>query len=149
MSRIRSNTAYDPQRDAPPPPGASRDSVAAKWDQSGVREPTPRVRHGGHPFAADLDATELDDRLRPGLLWSAKGRELSRSQLVFVSRRMIHVGRMVLVAVHLIDDQPVPLFGKVTECDYESDGLHRVVLDFLPIPDADSVKDWIRSRSRD
>lgn len=134
--------------DSPPPPGAPRERPATWAVTEGAKEPAPRVRHGGHPFQADLDATEIDDRLRPGLVWTAKGRELSRSQLVFMSRRMVHVGRMVLIAVHLIDDEPVPLFGKVTECEYEAEGMHRVVLDFLPIPDVDSIREWIRARAK-
>lgn len=95
---------------------------------------------------AEMDACELDDRERPGPVWTARGLTLSRSNLVFRSRRMCYPGRRLLVAVHLIDDRPTPLFGCVHACEYDGEGLYRVDLDLLPVPDRQDVRDWVRAR---
>ncbi len=112
------------------------------------REAIMPCRYGGKTFVAELDVAELDDRMRPGPAWGARGRELSRSILVFMSRRMVHAGRLLLVAVHLIDDRPVPLFGRVAECEYEAEGLHKVVMDLAPVPPELAVHDWLGARGR-
>jgi hypothetical protein len=105
-----------------------------------------RTRPTGAPFEAELDATELDERGRASTTWTARARELSRSNVVFLSRRMTFPGRLLLLAVHRIDDKPVPLFGKVYQCDYEADGLYRVDLDLLPVPDHRAIRDWVAAR---
>lgn len=105
-----------------------------------------KARPPGAPFEAELDATELDDRGRSSTTWTARARELSRSSVVFLSRRMTFPGRLLLLAVHRIDDKPVPLFGKVHQCDYEADGLYRVELDLLPVPDHRAIKEWLVAR---
>ncbi len=105
-----------------------------------------KARPAGAPFEAELDATELDERGRAGTTWTARARELSRSNVVFLSRRMTFPGRLLLLAVHRIDDKPVPLFGKVYQCDYEADGLYRVDLDLLPVPDHRAIRDWVTAR---
>src|ERR1043165_3069714 len=104
---------------APPPPGA----MSSFLDEDA--EPVARSvakKSAGMKFDAELDLCELDERDRPGPTWTGKGRELSRSGMVFRSRRMCYPGRRVLAAVHLIDDMPVPLFGRVASCDYDGDG---------------------------
>jgi hypothetical protein len=98
------------------------------------------------PFAADLDVCEMDDRDRPGLTWTAQARELSRSTLTFRSRRMCYVDRLLLVAVHLIDDRPTPLYGQVIGCTYESDGQYEVRISLLPAPQRPAVHAWLEAR---
>lgn len=100
----------------------------------------------GVPFAAELDVCELDERERPGVTWSARARELSRSSLTFRSRRMCYVGRLLLVAVHLIDDHPAPLFGEVTLCDYEGEGEYEIQIGLLPVPQRPEVHLWLEER---
>lgn len=97
----------------------------------------------GHPFGAELDVAELDERFRPGRAWSARTRRLSRSMMVFASRRMCHMDRLLMFAVHLVDAEPAPLCGRVVGCDYESEGLYRVDVELLPLPDQRSVKAWL------
>jgi len=67
-----------------------------------------RPRVPGHPFKADIDLAELDDRQRPGPAWAARAQTLSRSHIVVLSRRMSYPKRLMLVAVHLIDAKPTP-----------------------------------------
>lgn len=137
----------DSEFDAPPPPGPASDRGV--WED----EPSPRSaagkirpRPGGMEFDAELDLSELDDRNRPGPVWAGRGRELSRSHLIFRSRRMCYVGRRIVVAVHLIDDRPVRLAGKVYFCEYDSDGLYRVGMDLMPVPESREVQDWFEGR---
>ncbi len=129
---------------AAPPPRAA----ASYLDEDPAPRPPPPKKPSSLKFDAELDLCELDDRDRPGATWSGKGRELSRSNLVFRSRRMCHCGRRILVAVHLIDDKPVPLFGKVTSCEYDGDGLYRVEMELLKTPERTEVTEWIAKRGR-
>lgn len=126
----------------------SRDKPTNSWGEVTNPPPPPRSKIVGRPFNAELDATELNDRYRPGPTWTARSRELSRAHLVVGARRMTHVGRVVLIAIHLIDDEPVPLMGRVIECDYEAEGMHRITIDLLPIPDVESIHQWLTARSR-
>jgi hypothetical protein len=94
-------------------------------------------------FDAELDLAELDDRERPGPTWPAKGRELGRSHLILRTRRMCYLNRRILIAVHLIDDRPVPLFGKVVNCEYDGDGLYKVDLDLMRVPERPEIAAWL------
>lgn len=96
-----------------------------------------------YPFTAELNLTELDGRDRVGTSWSAVARELGRSHISIVSRRMCYVDRRILIAVHLIDGEPVPLCGIVRACEYLGEGLHRVDLDLMPLPDDLDAKPWL------
>jgi len=98
---------------------------------------------GGFPFSAEMDVTELDDRERPGATWGARAIALSRSALVMSSRRMCYLNRMLVLAVHLIDDEPVPLFGRVSGCEYDGDGLYRIEVELLPLPGRKVIHDWV------
>lgn len=122
--------------DDPPPPASPAPSKVNFKRPSGVR------------FDAELDMCELDDRDRPGPVWSARGRELSRSHLLVRTRRMCYAGKRILVAVHLIDDLPVPLYGRVLVCDYDGDGLYKVELELLRVPDRPEIAVWMHQRAR-
>lgn len=130
---------------APPPPPRA---AASFLDEDPPSRMPPPKRANTLKFDAELDLCEVDDRDRPGPTWCGKGRELSRSNLVFRSRRMCHAGRRILVAVHLIDDKPVPLFGRVASCEYDGDGLYRVELELQKPPDRTEVGDWLSKQGR-
>ncbi len=100
-----------------------------------------------HLFSAEIDLTELDARLRPGLSWSGRAIEISRSHLVFRSRRMCYEERRLLIAVHLIDASPVALYGEVVGCDYDGEGLYRTDLALMNVPELEVISDWIASRA--
>ena len=61
---------------------------------------------------------------------------------------MIHLGKQVAIAVHRIDDEPVPLIGRVGECEYHADGQHVIMLELLPITDPETMAQWTRDRAR-
>lgn len=119
--------------------------VVGETGEGKSREPAqPAPRPKGRRFAAELDVCELDDRSRPGSAWAARATELSTSHLVFRSRRMCYPERLLIIAVHLIDDQPVPLFGRVHNCEYIGEGQHRVDIDLLPIPRHSGIEAWVK-----
>lgn len=118
------------------PPGAGMDdSVHA-----------PSIRPEGRHFTAELDLVEFDDRWRVVSTWSARACSLSRSNLVVRSRRMVYRQTPIGVLIHLIDATPVPLFTRAYHCDYDGDGMYRVDLDLLPLPDTGPVAAWIKSQ---
>lgn len=132
----------------PPPPG--RPGARGPVDEAPQPGGDARgvTRSGAHAFNAELDLCELDDRDRPGPTWTARGRDLSRAALSFRSRRMCYAGRRLLAAVHLIDSEPVPLFGKVRSCEYDGQGMYLVELDLLPVPEQGEVTGWLKGRGR-
>lgn len=122
----------DPTRDAMPSTSPSAASAT-----------TPRCGPGACAFRAELDLAEIDTRGRPGTTWTGRASELSRSQLVFRSRRMCYEGREVVIAVHLVDDRPVPLYGMIALCEYDGDGLYRTRINLLPLPESESIRAWV------
>jgi hypothetical protein len=103
----------------------------------------PKHSPGACTFRAELDLTEIDTRGRPGTTWTGRAAELSRSQMTFRSRRMCYEGRELLMAVHLVDDRPVPLYGMVAQCEYDGDGLYRTNVNLLPLPETDAIRAWV------
>jgi hypothetical protein len=138
------------RRAVPPPPGGPSFTADDEFsiDQPERADTSERTRTGGNRFDAELDASELDDRMRPGSTWAARAREISRSSMVIASRRMCYHGRLLVLAVHLIDDSPVPLLGRVAACEYEADGLYRTDLELLPMPTQGPIRDWVAARSK-
>lgn len=99
-----------------------------------------------HEFDAELDVAELDERLRPVTTWSARATSVNRSTMGIRTRRMCYAKRILLVAVHLIDDKPIILAGRVTSCDYAEEGLYVVELELMPKPDSAEIRDWEANR---
>jgi hypothetical protein len=122
-------------------PAPSAEPVVVERRNAGSA--APLVRPAGHEFDAELDGSELDDRDRPGPTWTAHGKRLSRSNLSFRTRRMSYAGRRLLLAIHLIDSQPVPLFGVVRTCEYDGEGMYLMDLDLMPVPDKPDIQEWL------
>lgn len=136
MSRLAANEAQPASR-----PASARDTDRGSGTPAASGAKTGPG--GGVAFRAELDLAEIDTRGRPGVAWTGRAAELSRSQLAFRSRRMCYEGRELLVAVHLVDDRPVPLYGMVCRSEYDGDGLYRTVIDLLPIPESDAIRNWV------
>ena len=100
----------------------------------------------GTRFVAELHLAELDDRGRPGGVGTGRALDRSRSHLTFRSRRMCHLGRELIVIVHLVDDRPVALLGTVRACEYDGEGLYKTRLELVPIPNDPELATWIRAR---
>ena len=57
---------------------------------------------------------------------------------------MCHIGRELLVAVHLIDSAPAPLFGIVVGCEYERDAMHVIEIELRELPDDNQLlNEWV------
>jgi hypothetical protein len=59
---------------------------------------------------------------------------------------MCYQNRRILMAVHLIDESPVPLLGRVKSCEYDTDGLYKVELELIPVPERTEITGWIANR---
>jgi hypothetical protein len=125
----------------PPPAGPSLASRQMMPEpdlppQSQPAAKTPSKASPVYPFDAELEMAEIDERGKAGIPWSARARTLSRSGMTVSSRRMCHTDRRVLIAVHRVDDEPAVLLARVADCRYETDGLHLLELELLPMTDA-------------
>lgn len=99
----------------------------------------------GLPFEALLTITELDEHAKPGLHWQAHGLRRTELHVVLRCRRLLHPGRTVVMASHLVDDAPEPLAGRVLECVPDGDRHHGVVVRLEQVPDHPAVAEWIAS----
>jgi len=115
---------------------------AARWSNGPKRPPAPR--HGA-PFPAELDLTEIDTHGKPMLTFVGRACELSGTHMSFRSRRMCYPSRHVIAAVHLVDDQPVPLYGEVESSEYDGKGMCLTWVKLLEMPDNPDIQDWLRS----
>lgn len=128
----------------PPPPAGpsltSRQQAQAR-DEPAAQPPAQRgepVKTGESrvfPFDAELEMAEIDSG-KAGLAWSARARTLSTSSLTITSRRMCYVDRLVVIAVHRLDNEPMMLLGRIADCGYESDGLYVIEVELLPTDEA-------------
>lgn len=127
----------EPDSDFVPPPRER--GVADRAD-------TPGVPPSFYEFDAELDVAELDDRLRPVTTWSARALSVNRSSLGFRSRRMCYAKRILMIAVHLIDDKPVILAGRVTKCDYDGEAMYVVEVELMTKPVSEEIRHWEAQR---
>lgn len=111
-----------------------------------LQPPTPSLtrRPKGSRFEVELDVAEVTDRRQFGPVWTARSLSLSRSNLIILARRMVHPGRLLAVAAHLIDDRPTPLFGQSVLCEYVEGSGYRVDLDLTKIDEERVVEAWMR-----
>jgi hypothetical protein len=128
-----------------PPPRKLEGFLAPDDGEPSPPPAPPAVRPKAHRFDTDLDLCEIDDRDRPGPKWTGRAVEVSRSHLVFRTRRMCYAGRRVLAAVHLVDAEPMPLAGRVYACEYDGDGLYKVGIDLEPVPLGPAIRAWLVS----
>lgn len=143
---------------APPPrPQEVRTSLASRIQDSAAKRTKPSMTRdngiatinnqnnpAGKAFNAELDICELDPLGRPGQTWSSRAMTLSRSSITFRSRRMCHAGRFLLIAIHLIDDKPIVLYGEVAHCQYENASQHIVTIELAALPETADIRAWIR-----
>ncbi|MEO1584616.1 MAG: hypothetical protein AAFR96_08600 [Planctomycetota bacterium] len=101
---------------------------------------------GGRRFAADIDLCDIDERMRPGPMWTGRSVLISRSRLWIRSRRMCYPNASIGAAIHLIDAEPVVLYGAVRRCEYDADSLYDIEIELLSPPSA-TLLHAIRSAS--
>ncbi len=123
-----------------------RDNLAILSPDEAPAAPTNYLARPGRPtaheFTAELDLVELSDTGRQLAIWSARAIGLSRSNLVVRSRRMIYAHQAIGALIHLVDSEPVVLFGRAVDCEYAGEGQYVVDLDFIPIPATGPIAQW-------
>ncbi|MEM1072207.1 MAG: hypothetical protein AAGB48_00480 [Planctomycetota bacterium] len=92
-------------------------------------------------FSAPVDICDLDERGRPGPPWCVRAQAISRSILEVRSRRMCYVNATVGMAIHLIDDEPMLLLGRIASCVYDSDGQYAIRIALTDRPADTAVRD--------
>jgi hypothetical protein len=129
-----------------PSPGAFANSAALPpASPAEPIEAVPIAAIKGHPFAAVITMAELDATERIGVPWQVKGVKLSRSHVVIQSRRMCHLGRKVVLAVHMIDAVPTALLGKVVGCEYTTQGRHAIGIELVVMEENPEINEWVTS----
>lgn len=98
------------------------------------------------PFPTEVEAAELDERSRPTASWAANTTHLSRAHVALISRRLVYPGKVLVVAIHLLDSTPTLLAGTVKSCDYIGEGEHRVVLSLITPPKSEELSRWVMGR---
>lgn len=123
-------------------PGSSSNPAGASW-----RAAAPPPFENGRLFRADADVSELDDKGRPGPAWTVTTTHLGRANLSISSRRLVYEGRVLVLAVHLLDATPTLLCGRVKSCAYSGDSSHLIVMDLLPAPADETITRWLMGRA--
>jgi hypothetical protein len=59
---------------------------------------------------------------------------------------MCYRARYLILAVHLIDADPVPLYGEVTASEYDGSGMYRTEVTLMHPPDEETIRDWLKAR---
>ncbi len=103
----------------------------------------PEIR--GQSFDAGVTASELMEVNEPGPKWPARSVRISRSHIVISSKRMCHIERKLLLAVHKIDAHPLILEGSVESCSYVAGGLCCVVVRLKGIAESEVAETWSSS----
>lgn len=91
--------------------------------------------------------TEWDGAGALSVAWEARTLDISRGGVGLVSRRMVHVGRGLLIEISGRHQEPSRLlYGVVRNVRYEP-GIGNVLgVQFEPIPEAEAIAEWLRNR---
>jgi hypothetical protein len=83
------------------------------------------------PFRAEVELAELDESGSPGPAWPGRIREVSRTHVAILTRRMCYCGRRLRVTVQATEGSAKVLAGEVESCEYKAAGMHRIVLSLV------------------
>jgi hypothetical protein len=124
-----------------PTPRASR-SVRIRQDYASKRRDYDRLS-----FESTATITELDEFGSPGASWRVRLSDLSRSGLGLRSRRMVHLGRRVLLELRTTEARGTKvLFGTVRQSRYSEGEGYVVGIAFKALPRTTVIRDWLASR---
>lgn len=70
--------------------------------------------------------------------------DVSRSGIGISMRKMMHIGRTVIILMPGPDGKNKALFGTVAYSAYKEGGLYHVGVRFCPNPGGSNVNDWLR-----
>jgi hypothetical protein len=142
-----------PRAPAPrPPPSRSDAERAAPTLLEALRSPAPTAGSNRRQFerhAMDRPArvTEMDEFGNPGPCWLCRIVDVSRGGMGLRSKRMVHVGRGMLVEIDGIPPaQTKLLFGLVRQSRYAEGEGYAVGIQFKALPATTSVRNWMAAR---
>jgi hypothetical protein len=147
-----SSAPLPPARSAPlagsvPPPGWAGTLPAEPHRASPGADLSNRRQFERHPVDRPAKVTEMDEFGNPGPCWLCRLVDISRGGLGVRSKRMVHMGRGVLIEL----DGATPaatklLYGVVRQSRYvESEG-YAVGVQFRSVPTTSAVRNWLSMR---
>jgi PilZ domain len=106
-------------------------------------------RHDRADLSRPAVAVELDRDGAPLAPWTVRTFDLSRSGLGFVSRRMVHVGRHVVIElIGAGKERQTVLFGVVRQCRYEEGKGYMVGLEFKQVAIGTLLRQYLNAWSK-
>jgi hypothetical protein len=111
-----------------------------------ANQPNPAATHRQHtrvPVSLPAQIFELDDQDEFGEPQSAEIFDLSRGGLGLHCRRLIHARRRLAILLRKADGSAKLLFGIVRNVEYIGSGLHKLGIEFLPVPTSPPVQRFI------
>ncbi|MCC6661722.1 MAG: PilZ domain-containing protein [Phycisphaerales bacterium] len=111
--------------------------------------PTPRGqekrKHARHTVEIVVDVYELGEGGVPVRHWSCTTSDLSRGGIGLSSDRMVHIGRVLLLAMPGAAGGPKKVMcGIVRSASYEAGHGHTLGVEFTAVPDSRPLKSWRR-----
>lgn len=101
--------------------------------------------HARVKYQVEAKVTEIDMHGRPQGTWLCKTSDLSRSGIGLISRRLVHIGRHMLLELETATGTRV-LYGVVRHCAY-CEGLgHTIGIEFTKPEDNPTLKHWLNTR---
>lgn len=92
-------------------------------------------------YTADIKVTEIDVHGRSQGTWMCKTSDLSRSGIGLISRRLVHIGREMLLELET-DTGKRLLCGVVRHCAYCEGVGHAIGIEFTNPEDNPVIKRW-------
>ena len=121
-------------------------SQESKPTSPGQTERPNRRLHSRHEMGRTARATELDENGLPGAPWECELLDISRSGLGIRSRRLVQVGRVLLVELESGQSEARVLCGIVRQSRYESGQGHILGIQFRAMPRGPAIERWMCER---
>jgi hypothetical protein len=124
-------------------------SFGGRWMSDETTTSSDMRRHGRVGLTRPAIAVELDPDGAPLAPWTVQTFDLSRSGLGLLSRRMVHVGRYLVVeVVGAGKERQTVLFGVVRQCRYEEGRGYMVGLEFKQLPVGTLLRRYLNAWSK-
>ena len=127
-----------PETTQPPAPGPAAPSLPPPRDEA-------KRKHARHTVEITVDVYEIGEGGVPVRHWSCKTSDLSRGGIGLSSDRMVHLGRLLLLAMPGAAGGPKKVMcGVVRSTAYEAGHGHTLGVEFTAVPDNRPLKMWRR-----
>jgi hypothetical protein len=109
-------------------------------------DPSNRRTFERHGMDRQAHLTELDEFGNPGTTWKVRVVDLSRGGVGIRSRRMVHMGRSVLVEFDCEPGRRRLLFGVVKHSRYAEGEGYALGVQLKAVPSTSAVQHWMLAR---